>query len=215
MSKKKIEGDRYYTPRWIVDQCMQIVLPEVVGEQRTHRIIEPCAGTGRFVDGLRRKYPAATIIANDLFEDGRTWPAADIQTYVDYLGGRRWEADLLVTNPPFSLALEFIKRALTDTIAVVVLVRQGFLASAARAAFFREHPPAHVFLLANRPSFDVPPEVLADPAYGWKEGQTDTADYVFICWGHEEFGHTTRLHWLPDVPLKARQGFATLAVAEG
>ncbi len=83
-------------------------------------------------------------------------------------------------------------------------MRQGFLSSARRAAFFRENPPTHVFNLTNRPAFDVPDWVLADPEYDWKEGQTDSADYVFVCWDQTN-PQETRLVWLPDVPAKERK----------
>ena len=63
--KKSIEGDRYYTPEWLVKQCIDMVLP-VVCLQPPKTILEPSAGTGRFVQALRARYEKSTIVACDL-----------------------------------------------------------------------------------------------------------------------------------------------------
>lgn len=208
--KKSIEGDRYYTPDWLVKQCVDLVLP-VVCIQPPKTILEPSAGTGRFVRALRARYEKATIAACDLMPPNENpWPEADESLFGDYLGLELApnSFDLTIGNPPFTPALEMIQHALTHSRRLVFLLRQGFLSTAKRAEFFRKHRPTYVFIVANRPAFDVPPEVLLDPEYEWTEGQGDSADYCFACWDQTRPTEATYLDWLPDVPLDVRKGEA-------
>ena len=205
--KKKVEGDRFYTPKWLVRQCMQHVLPIVCLRPPT-TILEPCAGTGRFVEQLQERYPDAKIACNDLMppcED--PWPDADHSRFGDYLDMDLppGAVDLNISNPPFGPALALIEHALSHSKRAVMLVRQGFLSTEARAKFFRQHKPSYVFIVANRPAFDVPPEVLTDPDYEWVEGQTDSADYAFVCWDTTVLTEVTYFSWLPSVPLDERK----------
>ena len=208
--KKPIEGDRFYTPEWLVKQCIDFVLP-VVCLQAPKTILEPSAGTGRFVRALRARYEKSVIAAIDLMPPSENpWPEADESLFGDYLDFNLNpnSFDLTVGNPPFTPALEMIAHALTHSKRVVFLLRQGFLSSSARAAFFRKYRPAYIFIVANRPAFDVPPEVLDDPVYEWVEGQTDQADYCFVCWDQTRPVEATLLDWLPDVDVKIRKGAA-------
>lgn len=71
----------------------------------------------------------------------------------DYLTTPMPTVDLVLTNPPFSLAEQFITKALTESKTVIMLQRVNFLGSQARKSFWAKHPPTHLFVLANRPKF--------------------------------------------------------------
>lgn len=180
--------DTYYTPDWVVQQCIAEVIPFVCPV--ANRILEPGAGQGAFVKRLRERYPNGHITAVDI--DPYEWPEADVQLHQDLLETRFNDRfDLVVGNPPFSRALEFIQHALGCSKSVVFLLRQGFLSSQKRSPFFRLHRPSDVYILSNRPQFTG-------------EG-SDKADYCFVCWGRPAFNGTTNLHWLPAVPLAQRR----------
>lgn len=206
--KKKVEGDRYYTPKWLVRQCVDHILP-ILCLRPPETILEPCAGTGRFVEQLRARYLDAKIACNDLMPPpgADPWPDADHSRFGDYLEMNLppTTVDLTISNPPFGPALAIIEHALSHSKRVIMLLRQGFLSTEVRAEFFRLHRPAYVFIVANRPAFDVPPEVLIEPEYEWVEGQTDSADYCFVCWDLTTPTETTYLEWLPPVPLDERK----------
>ena len=74
-----------------------------------------------------------------------------------------------LSNPPYSLAKEFIEQALSFTERVAYLLRINFLADGrnARAGFAEKHKPG-VFVLPNRPSFN-----------GWGSDGTEYAWFVF------------------------------------
>lgn len=81
-------------------------------------------------------------------------------------------ADLVISNPPFSLAEPFARRAFALVRpggVVAFILRLGWLASQSRVAFHREFP-CDVFVLPKRPSFTG-------------NGKSDSADYAWLCWG--------------------------------
>jgi len=85
----------------------------------------------------------------------------------DGFGWKRRE-DVVITNPPFNQALDFVKGAMKDGKIVVMLLRLNWLASQKRNRFLREHTPS-VYVLPRRPSFTG--------------GGTDATDYAWFVWG--------------------------------
>lgn len=61
--------------------------------------------------------------------------------------------DLTITNPPFDLALDFLRKSILESTCTLLLLRLGFLASGDRKAFLSENRPTHVYVLSKRPSF--------------------------------------------------------------
>ncbi len=59
----------------------------------------------------------------------------------------------ILTNPPYSKALEFIKQALAiieDGYHVVMFLRLQFLEGKARRVFFNENPPKEIYVFSER-----------------------------------------------------------------
>lgn len=188
VTRASLPHDRYYTPRWVVRQCCDHVLPALKLEVGS--ILEPSAGVGSFVRELRDRYPGACLHANDI--DPYRYPEATKTFCGDFLAFEPTARyDVVVGNPPYTRALEFVRHALGLGTAVVFLLRQGFLSSARRNDFFRTRPPLHIFQLAHRPSFT-------------QDRRTDAADYCFCCWDQRRTASSTRLHWLPTVPRELR-----------
>ena len=112
-------------------------------------------------------------------------PGLEVQT-ADALTVDWGSPDLIVTNPPYVLAMEFVLRGVAEAkrgATVAMLLRLAFLASLSRAAFHGSHP-ADVFVLAKRPSFTG--------------GQTDSTDYAWFVWGPGRGGRWNVL--LPRFP---------------
>ncbi len=85
----------------------------------------------------------------------------------------------IVTNPPFSLAVAFIKRAFElKARKIAVLIRLDFLANQGRHKLFLKTPPAYVFVLSRRPSMP-PGHLLAAGKVKQKGGQHD---YCWVVW---------------------------------
>lgn len=93
----------------------------------------------------------------------------DMNTGYDFLQDSLRYSSIL-TNPPFSLALEFCEHAIKHAPNVFMLLRLNFLASRKRRDWWRKHPPSALFILSERPSFTG-------------DGKTDSTDYAWFYWG--------------------------------
>jgi hypothetical protein len=173
--KEKVPQEFYETQRWVVNRLLDAVrLPGT-------RWLEPASGSGaiiRAVDTWRRHHNQTQIIwtSSDLREtklDVADNCIVEHHTNLDYtfmncpeFFGRRW--DVVITNPPFSLAFEFVKQALEHAPVVVLLLRINWLGSQDRRDWLKAHRPA-VHVLPNRPDFTG-------------EGG-DATEYAWLIWG--------------------------------
>lgn len=80
----------------------------------------------------------------------------------------------IVTNPPYSLAYEFTRRAVAHSEETFLLLRLNFLASKKRKDWFQRNEPSALFVLSVRPSFVY--------------GRTDATDYAWFYWGPRHKG---------------------------
>lgn len=149
-------------------------------------IFDPSAGGARVNDipVTPMSYPEALyqagyadseVFTNDIREDS----PADL--HMDYLEMAAPEVSYgtIITNPPFSLAVEFTEKALDEARVVIVLQRLNWLGSKKRKAFWDENPPTAVFVHHERMSFT-------------NNGETDSIEYAHFVWD-SRFGYNTRL----------------------
>ena len=64
--------------------------------------------------------------------------------------------DLIIGNPPFNKALEFLEKCFTlldENGTMVMLLRTAFLESRSRYDFWQNHPLSKLLVLSQRPSF--------------------------------------------------------------
>ena len=142
--------DYYPTPEWCYEK-----LP--VDWSKFKTALEPCKGDGRIVLFLENK--------------GIQTDWCEIQEGKDFFD-HDGEYDLVLTNPPFSLAQEFIEHAMTQAPTVIMLLRINFLGAQARYNFWKMFPPDGLCILSKRPSFT---------------GQgTDSIDYAWFIWSDLE-----------------------------
>ena len=157
--------DNYATPPWVT----QLLLPYLALPPGI-RVLDPCCGEG----AILRMLPAGVQSIGIELDAGRaaTARAAGFSVITrDALTAEPWPtADLVITNPPYRQALEFVERALVEIGAgtVVMLLRLNWLGSQARADFHRQHP-SDVCVLSKRPSF--------------AHGRTDATEYAWLLWG--------------------------------
>lgn len=149
--KKKGERrdyDVYETPEWAV-QALLDVIP--INPSWTY--LEPCRASGRFYNHMPL---------------GSAW--GEIREGVDYLNtDYPNHVDCIITNPPYSLAQEFVTKALEDADVVIMLLRLGFLESMKRWEWWQENPITSLMVLSQRPSFT-------------EDGKTDGSGYAYFVW---------------------------------
>ena len=158
------ENDFYSTPEWCVHALLNdedflrstdapVVLPDWS---------DPCAGSGAILSAVRSWAKGIGIDCPRLHW-GDIAPRADGMPTVDYLTDvARAPVDLVLTNPPYSLAEEFIRKAATHAKAHAWLLRLNFLAGQERSGMKRGKPcpslwrdlgTPDVYVLPKRPDF--------------------------------------------------------------
>lgn len=148
----RIAQDVYPTPAYCVDKLLPW-LDFSNDDRKPLKFFEPCKGEGVIYDRI----PAT--------EKGY----CEIREGSDYLTTPLYSRrDLIITNPPYTLALEFLTKSLSEADTVIYLLRLNFLGSKQRKAFWDKHPPTHLFVITPRPRF--------------VNGGSDSCEYGWFCW---------------------------------
>ena len=126
--------DFFPTPPWGVRALIKYVLP-VLGLTTQGTCWEPAAGEGHMVEPLREYF--GQVYASDIHDYGKGYDVGSfIGDGVD-VAHCQFEPTWVVTNPPFKLGEEFVRRALIEAkIGVAMLARSVFIESAARYPLF-------------------------------------------------------------------------------
>lgn len=155
--------DWYPTPAWCTRSLLAVL--DVKGKS----VLEPCAGTGAIAEVLRAA--GARVSCIEIDQQRADECGAECGDFLalpaDPLREPALRFDLVITNPPFSLAMEFVERSMLWAPRVAMLLRLSWLASIKRAPFLRAHTPS-LYVLPKRPSFTG-------------KG-TDSADYAWFLW---------------------------------
>lgn len=107
-------------------------------------ILEPCCGMNHITKVLESR--GYHVTASDLVDRG---VGAEIKDFLDYT---EWRGDI-VTNPPYSKALEFIEHSLRITergATIAMFLKIQFLEGKKRKEFFKKHPPKHIYVASSR-----------------------------------------------------------------
>lgn len=154
-SAKRRPADDYPTPAHVT----RAILPHLA-TPRT--VLEPAAGDGGMMRVVETHWPRVTVHGLEI--DSARAKIARVGCYDALDPQLSWRRialggvvgkpyDLIITNPPFSLAIEFVKKALASgALECAFLLRLAFLESKSRAAFHRECP-SDIYVLPERPSF--------------------------------------------------------------
>jgi hypothetical protein len=172
-------GDFYRTPEWVI----RAILPHLPASDR---VLDPCCGDGAILEVLRERLGITHISGIELDA-----PRAELARQRLYLSqwlstldalAIEWSCPyLVVMNPPYRHAEQFVRKALAEVApggSVFALLRVGFMGSLKRADLWRDHP-ADVYVLPRRPSFTG--------------GRTDSCDYAWFAWGPGRGGRWSRL----------------------
>ncbi|PYG88485.1 hypothetical protein LY28_01334 [Ruminiclostridium sufflavum DSM 19573] len=175
------EADYYRTPVIEIERFL-IEFNKLYGYHLNYgNILDPCAGgdeehTMSYPEAIKAYNNDITTI--DIREDSR----ADIKA--DYLETDCFgKYDLIITNPPFCIALDIIKKALDDVKdggLVVMLLRLNYYGSKDRKPFWNNFMPEHCFVHHKRIGFT-------------DNGKTDSIEYCHMVWRKSYYPDYTKL----------------------
>ncbi|HSY22338.1 MAG TPA: methyltransferase [Polyangiaceae bacterium] len=196
------------TPDWAID----VILPELPIAQ-SEKIVDAGCGEGAILDRLKRATSShQTLVGIELQPElaNTAWKRFEgeerivvlVDNFVHRAGEYDWldgGADIVIGNPPFVHALDFIKcgRELVANRGgtVAMLLRLDWLApnSDGRGAFLDAFPP-DVHILDRRPQFRV-----------GKDGNkgTDSCEYAWLTWRAGSGGRWKRLRC--ERPARSRK----------
>ncbi len=156
MSRQKIgqrlnATDFYPTPPW----CYENLDIDWSMFSSAH---EPCRGDGRIQFFLEEEQ-GIPCSYSEIMED------KDFFEHIE-------STDLILSNPPFSIAKEFIDHSLKLSNTCIMLMRINYLGSIGRHVWWKENTPTALHVLSKRPSFTG-------------KG-TDATDYAWYVWDKTE-----------------------------
>lgn len=137
--------DFYETPAW----CTRAILKHLpVGNA-----LDPCCGRGAILDVCHETGRGTWGIELDAQRADMSRVAGHMVETADALVAAWSLGDVLVTNPPYALAMAFVEKSLErPNRHSAFLLRLNWLESQERAAFHRAHP-SDVYVMSRRPSF--------------------------------------------------------------
>ena len=152
-------------------------------EQFNGHILEPACGKGHISKLLVNKFGAPNVTSSDIGDYGYGMPEVDFFTsYAEQTHQN------IITNPPFSLTLEFAKHSLlVARDKVALFLRIQFLESKRRNEFLINSPLKTVYVFNGRVStfpFDKP-----------EKGKSGTAMHAWFVWEQKYIGQPI-IKWL-------------------
>ena len=150
------EADFYATPLETVYSLLDTY--DCIGPEDI--ILEPSAGNGNIIQALRNRGYKNFIEAVELRDDetNKLMKKADDVSICNFLTDfdATCKYDVIIGNPPYSLAQEFIDKSL-ELLApggrLIFLLRTNFLESKKRFEWWQKKIPNRLFVLSKRPSF--------------------------------------------------------------
>lgn len=168
--------DFYPTPEGLVLAILHAIAPWVSLNERSPRILDVGAGHGIWGKIVRKLWPHAHIAGVDNhFHHPRVSGVYDVWFVCDFLEFN-WEGyDIIIGNPPYKYAEEFVRHAHKFCDSVIYLLRLAFLESQTRLyGLWQEIIPIIVWVLGRRPSFTG-------------DGKTDATAYAVYWWNKRVF----------------------------
>lgn len=181
------------TPPWATRALCEIVLERPAGlDVRPDKSVwEPAAGEGHMAEILREYF--AKVHASDVFDYGRGYDvgafAVEKSGLVDDLARCPFEPDWIITNPPFSLAEQFVCRGLKEASAgVAILMPTRWLEGVDRYKnIFRDIPPTTLAHFVER---------VPMTKGKWDPEASTATSYFWAVWEKKRGGRTNTM-WIP------------------
>lgn len=182
LTRERAENDYYATPYESTKALLDV--ESFIGD-----FIEPCVGGGHIAEVVKEYYPNSNVVGVDLVDRG--YDNTIVSNYFDY----RFDGDFnVVTNPPYSMAQEFLEHSmdnLKEGKKVAMFLKIQFLEGAKRRELFKKYPPkvVHVFSKRQNPWRNGSP--VDEKGKPW----SSTMCFAWFVWEKGYNGQTT-VNWI-------------------
>lgn len=190
------------------------VIPNFKTTMQNGIILDPCAGGNLQESNLngiteiehQMSYPTAINITygNDKIYTSDIRQNSLAKWKLDYLQTQlnpNTKPNVIISNPPFKNAKEFIEKSLTEVADfgfVVYLLRLNFFGSKERKSFFDANMPNYVFVHHKRISFtekkDQNGNIIFNKDGSAQKGSTDSVEYMHSVWQKGNKTNYTKLY---------------------
>ncbi|TLX52050.1 SAM-dependent methyltransferase [Pseudoalteromonas ruthenica] len=178
------KDDYYVTPHWLIEQFLDAVEHDFLGKHlQSELVLDPsCGGCDKYEPSyptvLKKRFPGINLMTADIRFDSK----AELKG-IDFLSLKSKAIyDVVITNPPFNLSVEFAQKALEQVQCggyVVLLQRLNWLGSIGRKEFWQNAPLHSFYVHSKRPSF-----------YPELQNKTDSIEYAHFVF---KKGHSPNL----------------------
>lgn len=146
------ESDFYATPISTINKFLDSY------QIKQGNVLEPCAGNGNIVRTLREResnWITALELRQEEYQNLKSISnKAIIHNFLTWQPDMKYKT--IITNPPYSIAQEFIEKCFeiaNQETEIIMLLRLAFLESKKRYEFWQKHPVNELYILSERPSF--------------------------------------------------------------
>ncbi len=178
--------DTYPTPPWCV-QSLTGALSLPPGNW-----LEPSAGQGAIIRAVNRSDVHWSAVEIDPTHEATLRPLVANVYMGDFLETQLGTFDVVIGNPPFSKAPQFVERSLGLANIVVMLLRLSFVSTKGRFHLMGHNAP-DMYVLPDRPQF--------------AGTNRDSSDYAWFVWHANQNRRRGILHVLDPVPPANRKPF--------
>lgn len=141
---ERVQDDYYATDPSAVNMLLD------AHPMRGTSFLEPCVGGGHVANAvLRRIGEISDATYLDIIDRG--YPGTVVQNFLEWNEDKKY--DLIITNPPYSLAGEFVEKGmsvLNDGGCMALFLKIQFLEGEKRAGIFNRHPPKYIYVFRKR-----------------------------------------------------------------
>ena len=131
------------------------------------KVLEPCVGNGNIANTVSKFYTAKNIKITGVDIKDRGYPNTIVHDFLTWETDEKF--DCVITNPPFSLAKEFIEKSMSllndgydedgyPNGQLIMFLKIQFLEGVKRKELFDKYPPKYIYVFRNRMAT-------------WKEGE--------------------------------------------
>ena len=184
---ERVDGDRYYTEAWVTRALLDAI-------KFRGTIWEPACGRGDMADVLTDY--GYKVMISDIAGDSQGCKHAAKADFLTHSSPGD-ELFSIVTNPPYTLAEEFVRHALKLTERrggmVAMLFRNEYDCAATRRDLFEREAFAAKLVLTKRPKWlDALAQHSASPRH----------NFSWYVWDHDHSG-PAHIQWIPRQTPKA------------